>query len=510
MRFLLLIFIYSLAFHSKAQPFEVYADGNRVEVHEQNDVPSIHGLSSYKFARITYTGKPIGIKLQSSDLDFNDTGWSISPKRYKIKGEKSGNQLSFRMDRLGYVVIRLKQNQDFTKRLVLLFEAPEVVPEKRINIVDVYDVDNSGQKNETSKIQRALDEISGTENVLYFPPGKYKTYKLEFRSNSQIHLNKNARIIADDHSLNSYISNDKTKINHFILIKDVQNLHISGLGTLDGNGTQIVGLSHPDQSSKIGGIRLLLIYRSRNVQIEGILLKDAARWNTHILNSEHISFRYCKLMNNPAESKYLGSLDGWDPDSSSDVLIENSFGWAGDDTVAIKCTGRGENQEMIPNAERITIRNNVFLTKKSGLKIGTETYCELMQKIVFEDNDIIESDRVLGINVRDGALVKEVLFKNIHAEYCHPDRKQTAINFYITKRNRDTSSLGKIQNIIIEDCNFEEAFPKKWAFYRHYSQTKKKDLSVHLKNIFVGGEKIEEMDTEFFDPKKNNAELSFN
>ena len=510
LRFLLLIFIYSLAFHSNAQTFEVYADDNRVKVHEQNDVPSIHGLSSYKFARITYIGKPIGINIQSTDLNFNHSEWSISPKRYKIKGEKSGNQLSFKIDRLGYVVIRLKQNQDFTKRLVLLFEAPELVPENRINIVDFYDVDNSGEKNETSKIQRALDDISGTENVLYFPPGKYKSYKLEFRSNSRIHLNKNARIIADDHSLSSYISDDKTKINHFILIKDVQNLQISGLGTLDGNGTQINGLSHPDQSIKIGGMRLLLIYRSRNIQIEGIILKDAGRWNTHILNSEHISFRYCKLMNNPAESKYLGSLDGWDPDSSSDILIENSFGWAGDDTVAIKCTGWGENQEMIPNAERITIRNNVFLTKKSALKIGTETYCELMQNIIFENNDIIESDRVLGINVRDGASVKEVLFKNIYADHCHPDRKQTAINFYITKRNRYTSSLGKIQNITIEDCNFEEAFANKLAFFRYYSETKKKDLSVHLKNVFIGGKKIEEIDTNFFDPEKNNAELSFN
>ena len=214
-------------------------------------------------------------------------------------------------------------------------------------------------------------------------------------------------------------------------------------------------------------------------------------------------------MNNPIENKHLGSLDGWDPDSSSDVLIENSFGWAGDDTVAIKCTGYGENQQQIPNAERITVRNNVFLTKKSGLKIGTETYCERMQNIIFENNDIIESDRVMGINVRDGALVNNVLFKNIYAEYCHPDRKQTGINFYITKRNKNTSSLGRIQNITIEDCIFKVAFPNKWAFFRHYSQTQKNDLSVHLKNVFVGGKKINTMNSEFFDLQKNNAELTF-
>ena len=115
----------------------------------------------------------------------------------------------------------------------------------------------------------------------------------------------------------------------------------------------------------------------------------------------------------------------------------------------------------------------------------------------------------MGINVRDGALVKQVLFKNIHSEFCYPDRKQTGINFYITKRNREISPLGRIQNITIEDCVFEETFPKKWAFFRHYIQTQQNDLSVHLKNIFVGGKKIDRMDFGFFDPEKNNAELTF-
>ena len=52
-------------------------------------------------------------------------------------------------------------------------------------------------------------------------------------------------------------------------------------------------------------------------------------------------------------------------------------------------------------------------------------------------------------------------------------------------------------------------FPIKWAFFRHYSQTQKNDLSVHLKNVFVGGKKINTMNSEFFDLQKNNAELTF-
>jgi hypothetical protein len=214
-------------------------------------------------------------------------------------------------------------------------------------------------------------------------------------------------------------------------------------------------------------------------------------------------------MNNPIENKLLGSLDGWDPDSSSDILIESCFGWAGDDTIAIKCTGYGSPFGKVPNAENITVRDNVFLTKKSGLKIGTETYCSFMQDIVFEDNDIIESDRVMGINVRDGAVVRDVVFKNNHAEFNFPDRKQNGMNFYITKRDRNISKLGKIQKVIIENCSFDMAFPKKFAFLRHYSETLKTDLSIIFKNLIVAGEKIEDLNPKFFDLSKNNAQLIF-
>ena len=509
MRFLFFLILFSFISRTNGQSFEVFADKNKITVNEQNDVPLSLGLSAYKFARIPYKGKSINIKIKVTDFDFKNTDWSISPKRYNLNGIKFGNTLSFSFNRLGYVVILFKQNQDFTKRIVLLFEKPELIPRNRINIVDTYGVDNTGKKNETNKIQMALNEISGSGKVLYFPPGTYKTFMLQFRSNSQIYLNKNARILADHSSLSSYSSDDETGIDPFLLIKNVENLSISGLGTLDGNGTQILAVSHTKNEKNIEGIRLLFIYNSKNININGVLLKDSARWNTHILKSESVSFKHCKLMNNPIENKYLGSLDGWDPDSSSDILIENCFGWAGDDTIAIKCTGNGSPLGKVPNAKNIIVRGNVLLTKKSGLKIGTETYCRQMQDIVFEDNDIIESDRVMGINVRDGAVVTDVVFKNNHAELNFPDRKQNGMNFYITKRDRNISELGKIQKVIIENCSFDMVFPKKFAFFRHYPETLKTDLSIIFKNLVVAGEKVENFNSNFFDLSKNNAQLIF-
>ena len=110
------------------------------------------------------------------------------------------------------------------------------IPDNIVNIVDAYGIDYRGNKNETKKIQKALNEISGSGKVLYFPPGTYKTFMLKFKSN--IYLEKILEFLLTQ-LLCPYISDHLRKgLESFILIKDVKNLEISGLGIIDGNGTQ--------------------------------------------------------------------------------------------------------------------------------------------------------------------------------------------------------------------------------------------------------------------------------
>ena len=53
------------------------------------------------------------------------------------------------------------------------------------------------------------------------------------------------------------------------------------------------------------------------------------------------------------------------------------------------------------------------------------------------------------------------------------------------------------------------AFPKKFAFFRHYPETLETDLSIIFKNLIVAGEKVEDLNPKFFDLSKNNAQLIF-
>ena len=122
MRFLFFFIIISFISRTNGQSFEVYADNSRVEVYEQNDIPLDLGLSTYKFVRIPYKGSSIDINIKVRDFEFKNTDWTISPKSYNLNGIKSGNSLSFSINRLGYVVVIFNQNQDFTNRIVLFFE----------------------------------------------------------------------------------------------------------------------------------------------------------------------------------------------------------------------------------------------------------------------------------------------------------------------------------------------------------------------------------------------------
>jgi hypothetical protein len=204
---------------SSAQSFQLRCNGNPIQVNEQNDVPLSYGLNTYKYARVTYGGNPLTLEVTASGFEFSNADWDISPHSYGIKVSRKGNKLSFTIDRVGYLVLRFSLDQDFTKRLVIFVEAPEKLPEgELVDIVKRYQVDNTGSSNETKKIQQALNDISGSGKVLYFPEGVYKSFMIKIKRNSTIHLVKNARIIADASNLDSYMALDGVGINRFILI----------------------------------------------------------------------------------------------------------------------------------------------------------------------------------------------------------------------------------------------------------------------------------------------------
>lgn len=417
-----------------------------------------HDIFTQKFKDINYVHfAHQGVIVVSITCAETARSIEISPRRDVYKEEVTGNKITFQLAKPGYHVITLNHNQ----RLFILTDdlndsKPGKTKNKLVNVMS-YGADSTGSSLCTVAIQKALDETARQKKVLYFPAGIYKSGTIKLSSNSYVFLEAGAMIKGSEnrddypvdagkkesdyvHDKEHYTDNgERMTFSRLILIDSAVNVKIWGRGTIDGSGSVVRAQGKP--------ANLIRIRNSRNVLIEGLLLRDPACWNTHILHSKNITIRNIKMIND----RSVANTDGFDPDASAKVLIDHCFAYCSDDNIAIKTTNNGG---LLQNCENIIVSNCVFLTKKSSLKLGTETKGSYMHDITFKNNYVVEADRGMVLYCYDGAIFKNIRFINNYFEKGYPDSQKKAIHFQIKKRNGE----GQIENVLIRDCTFSESF----------------------------------------------------
>lgn len=445
-----------------------------------------------KFKDIDYAHIELG-KAAEATVKINDPieQFVISPLSKKIQGKAIGNELSFKLPCAGYYVVSINNK----RKLFILADAPEKKEIKKTdkNVLSIMDfvTDNEGKVLQTVQLQKALDAASGSGKILYFPSGIYKTGTLTIHSNTNICLAAGAMIKgsedrkdypADDNKPESDHINNKENYTDYgewmtfsrlIFIANADNVKISGRGIIDGNGKVV-----RDQGKPANLIRVL---NSKNVMIDGVILRDPAAWNTHILYSSNVTIRNIKILNDSD----VPNTDGFDPDASKNVLINNCFAYCNDDNVAVKTTNNGN---YLQNTDNIKVKNCVFLTRKSALKVGTETKGEYMQNIVFENNDVLVSDRGIVFYCFDGATFRNIKYINNRFERAFDHGQQRGI--HISIRNR--YGAGKIENILIKNNTFYTPFPKSSEIFGLDKDHKVRNLKIE--NLVIGGKRMESLE----------------
>lgn len=218
---------------------------------------------------------------------------------------------------------------------------------KQYCITDYYIKDDG--KVYTKELQALIDKASATGGgVITIPEGTFLTGSLFFRQGTHLYIKKGGVLkgsddISDFPVVDTRIEGESCKYFPAVVNADgLDGFTISGEGTIDGNGLRYwkafwLRRSWNPQCTNKDEMRprLIFISNSRNVQIDGLHLKDSPFWTTHIYRCENVKYLNLRITS-PASPVKAPSTDAIDIDACRNVLVKNCYMSVNDDAIAIK------------------------------------------------------------------------------------------------------------------------------------------------------------------------------
>lgn len=383
--------------------FTVKANGQDIFVEKYKDI---------SYARFAFSGMVALQVTGSGNLD-------ISPKSYNIQGTKNGTSITFSLTQPRKLII----NPNSGEKLFIFADPLEDNPPKPGD-PNVVMVPANAQ---TAQIQQALDGAAG--KILYFPKGKYLSGSINIPSNVSMYLSSGALLQAT--------TNTGDFNGGFVKINNSTNTKLFGRGVIDGSGAILRGAG--------AGQNIIRVSGSKNITVNDIILRDAGTWTVR-LTADNASMTNVKIINDQS----ITNGDGIDPDAATNITIDAPFIYTTDDCFAVKAKS-GATQPTT----NVFIKNSVCWTKKSALKLGTETTGDITN-VTFDGNDVVHADRVMSLYEADGHTMSDIKYLNTHSEVVGGDAQQKLFDFTITNR----SGGGFIKNVIINDYTAYSQSPK--------------------------------------------------
>jgi polygalacturonase len=409
-------------------------------------VESIATVMDVGYAHFAFDGK-VQVKITASEpIETYD----LSPHRLKIHATVEGNVLSFELDKPCKLHLRINN----LKRFFLFADAPEKdapqLGDENVFPLTDFGVVSSADVTQTEKIQQAIDAVAAKQGTLCVPPGIYLSGMLQLHGHMQLYLSPGA-IIKGTARMEDYQGGRDGSAQ--FRLTERENVRIFGRGVLDNNGYTMRNQFLPDREP--GRVRMFVMRKCQDVLVEDIILRDSGVWCFHMIESTDMQFRNLKIISisrSEAGPDTNHNTDAFDPDNSSNILMENNFISVDDDPIAIKLKG-GQRRDM----SNIIFRDNVIWTMCSALKIGTEVHDYTIRDVLFENNDVVHTDTGIVVQCYRGGYVDGVQWINNYFERVgvvannSPHRKGADI--YINSRSND--SFGEIRNLLIKDNTFE-------------------------------------------------------
>jgi len=328
-------------------------------------------------------------------------------------------------------------------RRAILDRIKEPVFPKRDFDIRHYGAKAGGTAKCTESITRAIRECSaaGGGRVM-IPEGVYLTGAIHLESNVHLYLASGSKLLFStdpaDYLPVVYTRFEGTEcMNYspFIYAFEKENIAITGPGTLDGQAgpdhwwpwarkarsddrkalVQMGDQEVPVEKRIFGQGHYLRPnfvqpYRCTNVHLEGFTVVNSPMWELNPVLCRNVIVRGIAI------NSHGPNNDGCDPESSSDVLIENCDFSTGDDCIAVKSGRNRDGRRVGKPCENVIITNCRMRDGHGGVSIGSEVSGGI--KSIFTDHCEMSSpnlQRALRIktNAQRGGTIENIRFENV-------------------------------------------------------------------------------------------------
>lgn len=241
------------------------------------------------------------------------------------------------------------------------------------------------------------------------------------------------------------------------------------------SGVRMVGRGNYE---KWGTIEL---YNLENFRMEGVVIRNKAdnAWAMIPRYLVNAVFSNIKVL-----TQYGGmGRDGIDLDNSSNVLIENSFIFSGDDSICLKAMSYrfpfgppphyGVHQPPVPIHD-IHVRDTVLISGWNAMQMGDEIDADAYN-IWYQNIDVLEA--YSGISLAGVKTVRNIHYNNVRIENTWSNYFMHLDGLYLAK----PGSL-HVDNLVVDQAKGIKAF------------SGREKLDVYFKDLTVAGRRITSLD----------------
>lgn len=301
-------------------------------------------------------------------------------------------------------------------------------PSPFFNVAD-YGAVGDGTTLCTEAIQKAVDACAATGGgMVYIPAGKYLSGAIFLKSNVTLNISEGATLLASKNFEHFptfkpgwRIKSDDTRVTSLITGCDLENVAVTGRGTLDGQGRIWWEALNKDKNSKNGRQKILThgrprvinLYRCRDVLIEDVKIVNSPSWTVHPVGCDNVVVNGISIIN-PEEGP---NTDGVNPESCRNVRISNCFIDTDDDCITLKSGEDEEGRLKARPTENVTITNCVMYKGHGAVVIGSEMSGGI-RNVAASNIVCVGTDRAVRIKSTRGrgGVVENIRYNNFVVE----------------------------------------------------------------------------------------------